>query len=197
MPASISIDLIKELRARTQASFADCREVLEETSGDIEEAAKRLRMRGAAIAEKRGSRDTNAGIVEAYVHSNAKIGVLVDLRSETDFVARSDEFKKLAHDLALHIAAAKPRFLSASDIPEDVLAEEKRLVTQQFQGSGKPPQVVEKIVLGKIQSLGKEICLLEQPFVKDPAKSVKSLLDEAVAKFGESIKIAAFSRLEI
>lgn len=195
--STIDPALIKALRERTQASFADCRTALEETRGDVEEAAKRLRIRGAAIAEKRGDRETNAGIIEAYVHTNSKIGVLVDLRSETDFVARSDEFKKLAHDLALHVAAARPRYLSAEDIPEEVREEEKRLIAQQFAGSGKPPQVLEKIVEGKLQALSKEICLLEQPFVKDPDKTVQNLLEEAVAKFGEKIQIAGFSRREI
>lgn len=195
--AEVSIDQIKELRAKTQASFADCREALEETGGDIEEAAKRLRVKGAAIAEKRGDRETAAGVIEAYIHSNGRIGVLVDLRAETDFVARSDEFKKLAHELALHVAASNPRYVAPDDIPDDVRDEEKRLVAQQFAGSGKPPEVLEKITQGKLEALAKEICLLTQPFVKDPDKTVQEVLDEAVAKFGEKVVVERFERFEI
>lgn len=195
--AEVSIELIKELRNRTQASFADCKAALEETGGDLEEAAKRLRVRGAAIAEKRGDREAGAGIIEAYIHGNGKIGVLLDLRTETDFVARSPEFKALAHDIAMHVAAASPRYLTAEEIPEDVRAEEKRLIEQQFAGSGKPPQVVEKIVEGKLNSLAKDICLLSQPFVKDPGKTIQNIVDEAVAKFGEKVAVKRFERFQI
>ena len=195
--SSISLDQIKELRERTQASFADCKVVLEETGGDIEEAVKRLRVRGADIAEKREGHEANAGVIDAYIHSNGKIGVLVDLRTETDFVAKTEEFKALAHDVALHIAAANPRYLKPEDIPEEVREEEKRLIAQQFADSGKPPEIVGKIVEGKLQSMAKDICLLPQPFVKDPDKTVQNVIDEAVAKFGEKIEIAHFARLEI
>jgi elongation factor Ts len=195
--AGVSLDLIKKLRERTQASFADCRAVLEETGGDLEEAVKLLRVRGAAIAEKRAAREAKAGIIEAYVHGNAQIGVLVDLRAETDFVARSPQFRALAHDLALHIAAANPRYLKPEDIPEDVRTEERRLIEQQFAASGKPPQVLEKIIEGKLAALAKEICLLEQPFVKDPDRTVRNILEEAVAKFGEKIEVARFTRYQI
>ena len=194
---AVPIELIKELRARTQASFADCRQALEETEGDLEEAAKRLRVRGAVIAEKRSGRDTDAGIVEAYIHSNSRVGVLVDLHAETDFVARSGEFKALAHDLALHIAAANPRYVSPDDIPEEARVEERRLITQQFQDSGKPPQVLEKIIEGKITAMAKEVCLLAQPFVKDSDKTVQDVLDEAVAKFGEKVIVKRFVRYQI
>lgn len=194
---TVTLDLIKELRARTQASFADCRTALEEAGGDLDEAAKRLRLRGAAIAEKRGDRDAGAGIIDTYVHGNGKIGVLLELRTETDFVARSEEFKRLAHDLALHIAAANPQYRTPEEIPEAVRVEEARLIEQQFMESGKPPQVIEKIVAGKIDALAKDICLLSQPFVKDPAKTVQDILDEAVAKFGEKITVRRFVRYQI
>lgn len=197
MTSNISLDLIKELRARTQASFADCRTALEEAGGDLDEAAKRLRIRGAAIAEKRGAREAGAGTIEAYVHGNGKIGVLVELRTETDFVARSEEFKRLAHDLALHVAAANPQYRSPEEIPDAVRAEEKRLIEQQFAGSGKPPQVIEKIVAGKIEALAKDICLLSQPFVKNPDATVQDVLDEAVARFGERVTVARFSRFAL
>ena len=195
--ADITIEMIKELRDKTQASLSDVKKVLEETDGDIEEAAKQLRVRGAAIAEKRGDRAANAGVVDAYIHSNGKVGVLIDLRTETDFVANTDEFKALAHDLALHIAASSPRYVSPDDIPEEVRAEEKRLITEQYADSGKPAEIVEKIVDGKIRSLGEEISLLPQTFVKNPDKTIQDVLDEAVAKFGEKISVARFTRFEV
>jgi len=195
--SGITIDLIKQLRDRTQASFADCKNVLEETNGDLEEAAKQLRVRGAAIAEKRGDREANAGIVDAYIHSNGKLGVLLDLRTETDFVAKTEEFRALAHDIALHIAAAAPRYIRADEIPDTDREDEKRLIMQQFAESGKPANVVEKIVEGKLASLAKDICLLEQAFVKDQGKTVQNVLDEAVAKFGEKVTVARFARMQV
>ena len=193
----VSVQQIKELREMTQASFADCKNVLEETDGDIEEAAKQLRVRGAAIAEKRGGREANAGVIDAYIHVNGTIGVLVDLRSETDFVANTEEFKALAHDIALHVAASAPRYVSPEDIPEEVTQEEKRLITQQFADSGKPPEIIEKIVTGKLKSMAQEIALLSQAFVKDPDKTIQDVVDEAVAKFGEKIYVKRFERFEI
>ncbi len=195
--ADVTLDQIKELRDRTQASFSDVKKVLEETGGDIDEAAKQLRVRGAAIAEKRGDRDANAGVIEAYIHGNGKIGVLLDLRTETDFVANTDDFKALAHDIALHIAASAPRYVSPDEIPEDVKVEEKRLITQQFADSGKPAEIIERIVEGKLKSLAEEITLLPQSFVKNPDKTIQDILDEAVARFGEKITIKAFTRMEI
>lgn len=191
---SVSVELIKQLRDRTQASFADCKAVLEETNGDLEEAAKKLRIRGAAIAEKRGDRTAASGIIEAYVHSNAKIGVLLELSAETDFVSRSPDFKAVAHDIALHIAAANPKYVSADEIPQDVKDEEKRLIEEQFKGSGKTPKIIEKIVSGKIETMAKDLCLLSQAFVKDPTKTVQDVLNEAVAKFGEKITVGKFVR---
>lgn len=195
--ADVTLDQIKELRDMTQASFADVKKVLEETGGDVEEAAKQLRVRGAAIAEKRGDREANAGIIEAYVHGNGKIGVLLDLRTETDFVANTDEFKALAHDIALHIAASSPRYVSPDEIPKEVQEEEKRLITQQFADSGKPAEIIEKIVEGKLRSLAEEITLLPQAFVKDTDKTIQDILDEAVARFGEKVTINGFSRMQI
>lgn len=195
--ADVTLDQIKELRDRTQASFSDVKKVLEETGGDIDEAAKQLRVRGAAIAEKRGDRDANAGVIEAYIHGNGKIGVLLDLRTETDFVANTDDFKALAHDIALHIAASAPRYVSPDEIPEDVKVEEKRLITQQFADSGKPAEIIERIVEGKLKSLAEEITLLPQSFVKNPDKTIQDILDEAVSRFGEKITIKAFTRMEI
>ena len=195
--ADVTLEMIKELRERTQASLADVKKVLEETEGDIEEAAKQLRVRGAAIAQKRGDRAANAGTVDAYIHSNGKVGVLIDLRSETDFVANTDEFKALAHDLALHIAAAAPRYVAPEDIPDEVVAEEKRLISEQYADSGKPADIIEKIVDGKVRSLGEEIALLPQTFVKNPDKTIQDVLDEAVAKFGEKITVARFERFVV
>lgn len=195
--AEITLDQIKELRDRTQASFADCKAILEETAGDVEEAAKQLRVRGAAIAEKRGDRDANAGVIESYIHANGKIGVLLDLRTETDFVANTDEFKALAHDIALHIAAAAPRYVSVEDIPKEVRDEEERLISQQFEDSGKPAEIIEKIIAGKLNSLAEEIALMPQAFVKNPDKTIQNIIDEAVVKFGEKITVNGFSRMQI
>lgn len=193
----VSIDLIKQLRERTQASFADCKTALEETGGDLEEAVKRLRVRGSAIAEKRGEREVGAGIIEAYVHGNSQVGVLVDLRSETDFVARSEDFKNLAHDIALQIAASNPKYIDRGDIPQEAVDDEKRLVLQQYADSKKPKEIVEKIAEGKILAMAKENSLLLQPFIKDQGKTVADLINEAVAKFGEKIRVARFTRYQI
>lgn len=195
--ADVSIDHIKELRERTQASLADCRQALEETGGNIDEAMKELRAKGASVAEKRGDREAAAGRVEAYVHGEGSIGVLVEVRSETDFVARSPEFQELAHELALHVAASAPRYVREEEIPDEVKDEERELIKKQFQDAGKPEDVMAKIVEGKLAARAKELCLLEQPFVKDPDKTVQDVLDEAMAKFGEKVTVTRFARFEV
>ena len=190
-----SVEILKDLRAKTNASLADCKKVLEETRGDMEKAEKLLKTRGLAIAAKKSGRTAREGTIASYIHSNGKIGVLVELHCETDFVARAPEFKQLAHDLALHIAASAPKYVSGQDIPNEILEEEKRIISQDFAKSGKPQQIIDKIVLGKLTALEAEITLLGQSFVKDPNRTVQQVITEAIAKFGEKIEVGRFTHL--
>jgi len=192
-----SLDLIKQLRQETGVSLAQCKKAIEQAQGDIEKAKELLRKWGEDLAEKKSSRATKEGIIEAYIHSNKKIGVLVELRCETDFVAKNPEFQELAHDLALHIAAMKPQYVTEEDIPQEVLNKEKEIYREQFANSGKPEEIIQKIIEGKIESFKKEITLLNQPFVKDNTKTVKEVINEYISKLGENITINKFVRLEI
>jgi len=192
-----SLDLIKQLRQETGVSLAQCKKAIEQAQGDIEKAKELLRKWGEDLAEKKSSRATKEGIIEAYIHSNKKIGVLVELRCETDFVAKNPEFQELAHDLALHIAAMKPQYVTEEDIPQEVLDKEKEIYREQFANSGKPEEIIQKIIEGKIESFKKEITLLNQPFVKDNTKTVKEVINEYISKLGENITINKFVRLEI
>jgi len=192
-----SINQLKKLRAETDVSLAECKKALEESGGDIQAAKDVLRKRGIALAQRKSEREAREGMVESYVHSDRKIGVLVDLRCETDFVARSEEFKKLAHDLALHVAAANPRFVRPEDIPQEYLEGEIEIYREQLSGSGKPKDLIEKILEGKIEKYKKEICLLSQSFVKDDQKTVQDLISEYIAKLGENIIVERFVRYEI
>ena len=192
-----SVEMLKDLRAKTNASLADCKKVLKETRGDVEKAEKLLKTRGLIVAEKKSGRTAKEGSIASYIHSNGKIGVLVELHCETDFVARAPEFKQLAHDLALHIAAAAPKYVSGQDIPNEILEEEKRIISEEFVKSGKPQQIIDKIVSGKLTALEAEITLLGQPFVKDPSRTVRQIITEAIAKFGEKIEVGRFTRLTL
>jgi len=192
-----SVEMLKDLRAKTNASLADCKKVLKETRGDVEKAEKLLKTRGLTVAEKKSGRTAKEGSIASYIHSNGKIGVLVELHCETDFVARAPEFKQLAHDLALHIAAAAPKYVSGQDIPNEILEEEKRIISEEFVKSGKPQQIIDKIVSGKLTALEAEITLLGQPFVKDPSRTVRQIITEAIAKFGEKIEVGRFTRLTL
>jgi len=191
------LDAIKELRARTGAGVLDCKKALAEAEGDVKKAIDILRKKGIAKAESKAGRAAKEGIIEAYIHPGAKLGVLLELNCETDFVARNEEFKTLAHDIAMHIAAADPVSVSREDVPEEVLAREREIYTAQAKESGKPDHVVEKIVEGRLDKYFKENCLLEQPFVKDPDKTVKDLLTEAVARIGENIVVQRFQRFKV
>ncbi|OHA48147.1 MAG: translation elongation factor Ts [Candidatus Terrybacteria bacterium RIFCSPHIGHO2_01_FULL_48_17] len=193
----MNIALVKELRARTQASLSDCQRTLQEAGGDLEKAIKLLRTRGKTIAAQKMGRTASSGIIEAYIHGTGALGVLVELRTETDFVARSEQFKALAHDLALHIAAAAPHYMHREDIPREIIDEEKKIIAQEFEKSGKSSQVIEKIAEGKIAALAKEIVLMEQEFVKNPDQTVSEVIAEAVGKFGEKIEIGRFARIAV
>lgn len=175
----------------------DAKKALEESGDDFEKAKEILRKAGAALASKKSARKAREGLVASYIHANGKLGVLLKLYCETDFVARTEEFKTLANDLAMHIAAMDPQYISADDVPADVVEAERKIYAEQFAGSEKPEEVIEDIVKGKMAKFASEVSLLEQPFVKDSDKSVKSLIEEYVAKLGENIQVGDFARYEL
>lgn len=192
-----SANLVKELRDRTGAGFMECKEVLIEANNDLEKAIELLRKKGLAKAEKRIGKIANQGKIHSYIHGNGKIGVLVEVNCETDFVANTDEFKTLVHDIAMHIAATSPKYLSKEHIPETVLNNEREIYRAQAEQSGKKGPVIDKIVEGKINKFCDEICLLKQPFVKDNEKNIETLLKEYIAKLGENITIKRFCRFQL
>jgi len=185
-------ELIKELRELTGAGILEVKEALTETGGDKEKAIEYLRKRGAVKMGKKADRVANEGIVESYIHAGGRMGVLLELNCETDFVARTDDFKNLAKDLALHIAAANPLYISHADVPAEVIEKEKEIYKEQVKG--KPDDVVEKILEGKIAKYYEEVCLLEQPFVKNGDLKIKDIMGNAVAKMGENVQIKRFTR---
>lgn len=191
---SVSAKEVKTLRDKTGVGMMECKKALLEASGDIAEAEKILRKRGVAKAAKKADRATGEGLVTSYIHTGGKIGVLLEVNCETDFAARGDDFQNLCRDIAMHVAAAAPRFLSREEVSEADLADEREIARDQALKSGKPENVVDKIVDGKMDKFMSEIVLLEQPFVKDPAKSVGQLITETVARIGENVQVARFSR---
>ena len=196
--SDISAAQVKELRERTGAGMMDCKNALVETGGDIDKAVELLRQKGLASAAKRAGRSANQGLIEAYIHFNNTVGVLVEVNCETDFVANTDEFKALAKDIALHIASpAAPRFVSREEVSQDEIDHESQIFAKQAQESGKPENVVDKIVEGKINSYFKEVVLLDQPFVKDDSKTVQQLLDETSARVGEKVAVKRFVRYKL
>ncbi len=194
--SKISASLVKELREKTGAGMLDCRNALQETDGDLDKAVDLLREKGLSKAAKKSSRIAAEGLVEAYIHGG-RIGVLVEVNSETDFVAKTDEFKEFVKDVAMQIAASSPKYVSREEVPEDIINHEKEVLTQQAMNEGKPQNIAEKMVEGRIEKFYKEIVLLEQPFIKDPDKSIETLLKEKIAKIGENIKIRRFVRFEV
>ena len=192
----ISASLIKDLREKTGAGMLDCRNALQETDGDLEKAVDLLREKGLSKAAKKSSRIAAEGLVESYVHGG-RIGVLVEVNSETDFVAKTDEFKDFVKDIAMQIAASSPKYVSRDEVPEEIVNHEKEVLTQQAMNEGKPQNIAEKMVEGRIEKFYKEIVLLEQPFIKDPDKTIETLLKEKIAKIGENIKIRRFVRFEV
>lgn len=193
----ISADQVKKLRQRTGIGFMECKKALEESEGDVEKAILILRKKGYARAEKKMSRETGEGMVGSYIHLNGKIGVLVEVNCESDFVSRNKEFGELVKNIAMHIAAADPQYVSSEEIPEEVLDQEKEIIRDQFKDSGKPPEIVEKIVQGKLGKFFEEVCLLDQPYIKDDKISVKELLTSHIAKFRENLIIRRFARFEL
>ncbi len=193
----ITAEMVKELRHRTGIGVMECKKALKESKGDIDNAIVILRKKGYARAKDNMSRDTAEGIVGSYIHLNGKIGVLVEINCESDFVSRNDEFKALVKNIAIHVAASAPEYLSSEDIPPEVLEEEKEIIREQFKDSKKPPEIIEKIVQGKIGKFYEEVCLMDQPYIKDDKISIKELVTSHVAKFGENIRIKRFARFEL
>ncbi|OIP76119.1 elongation factor Ts [bacterium (Candidatus Gribaldobacteria) CG_4_9_14_3_um_filter_36_15] len=192
-----NIDQLKQLRQETGVSFLECKNALEEAKGDIKEAKRILREKGKEIAESKVLRKTEQGIIESYLHPGGKIGVLLEVCCESDFVAKSGEFKKLAHEICLQITAMKPLFLDEKDISEEFLDGEKKIYQKQFEGSGKPQKVIDQIIEGKLSKYKREVSLLNQPWVRDEEKTIKDLINEYSLKLGENIKVKRFARYEI
>ena len=194
---AITAQMVKELRERTSAPMMDCKTALTETQGDMEKAIDFLRKKGLASAAKKAGRVAAEGAVGSYIHGAGKLGVLVEVNCETDFVARTDEFQELIRDIAMHIAAAEPRFVRREEVTDEVLEREKEIFRDQATASGKPANVVEKIVQGKMEKYFSEYVLLEQPFVKDSDKTVGQLITEKIAKIGENIQVRRFVRFKL
>ena len=190
----ISPMLVKELREKTGAGMMDCKKALTESSGDFEKAIEFLRKKGIASAAKKAGRATKEGAVSAYIHGEGKVGVLVEINCETDFVARTEQFRQFVKDVSMHIAAAQPQWVRSEEVPADVIAKEKEIAVAQMASSGKPQAVLEKIAEGKVNKFYEDTCLLNQPFVKDPSKTIEQLLKETIATLGENISVRRFSR---
>lgn len=195
--AEITAEMVKQLREATNAGVLDCKKALTETNGDFEAAVEILRKKGLATAAKKAGREANEGLIGSYVHPGSKIASLVEVNCETDFVARTEEFQQLARDLAMHVTASRPQYISREDVPADIIAKEREVYREQMANSGKPADVIERIVDGKLEKWFEEVCLLEQPFIKDPQITIKDLLTSRIASLGENIKIRRFCRFEV
>ena len=195
--AEITAALVKELGERTGAGMMDCKKALSATDGDLEKAIDFLREKGLAAAAKKAGRVAAEGLVEAYIHGGGRIGVLVEVNCETDFVAKTDAFKELVKDIAMHIAATNPSYLKREEVPTAELEHEQAVLAEQARNEGKPEKIIEKMVAGRIEKYYKEVCLMEQPFVKDPDKTISDLITESIAKIGENISIRRFTRYQL
>ena len=194
---TVTAAMVKELREMTGAGMMDCKKALQETNGNMEKAIEYLREKGLAAAAKKAHRVAAEGMVTSYIHMGGKIGVLVEVNCETDFVAKTDRFKELAKDIAMQIAASRPEYIKKEDVPEDVLNKEREILRAQALNEGKPEKIVDKMVEGRIEKFYKEVCLLEQPFIKDNDKTVGQLISEAIAEIGENIQVRRFVRYEL
>ena len=189
--------LVKELRERTGAGVVDCQKALAESGGDVEKAITVLREKGLAAAAKRAGRSAAQGVVGSYIHGGGKIGVLVEVNCETDFVARTEEFQKLVKDIAMQVAAANPRYVRRDEVSDEERTREREIYRVQTEQSGKPAAVIERIVDGKLEKFFSEVCLLEQPFIREPGKTIEQLLKEVVARTGENVIVRRFARFQI
>jgi elongation factor Ts len=195
---SITADMVKELRQKTGCGIMECKQALQETGGDLEAAVEVLRKKGLKTAAKKAGRVTSEGQVGAYIHPGGKIGVLVEVNCETDFVARTEDFQQLVKDICMQIAAANPRYISRDDIPQEVIEKEKEIYRAQLAGSGKPENIIDKIIQGKLEKgFFAQCCLLDQPFVKDDKLTIGQLVTEKIAKLGENLNIRRFSRFQL
>ena len=195
--AGVSAAQVKELREKTGAPMMDCKQALTEAKGDLEQAVVLLRKRGVSVAAKRATRLTSEGVVESYIHAGGKIGVLLEVNCESDFVARTPDFRELVHDIAMHIAASDPKFIRREDVTAEAFEREKDIYRSQALATGKPAQVVEKIVEGKMSKFYEEVCLLEQPFIKDQTISISQLVATKVGKLGENLAVRRFVRFKV
>ena len=194
---AITAAQVKELRDKTQAGFMDCKSALSEADGDLDKAITVLRTKGQARAAKRSGRSTRQGTVGSYIHMGGQVGVLIEVGCESDFVARTDEFQTLVREISMHIAAANPTYLSRDDVPQEDIDREKEIFRAQFEGSNKPPDVIDKIVEGKLNSYYQQVVLLDQPSIREPKTSIGEMVTAAIAKMGENITIARFARFKI
>jgi elongation factor Ts len=195
--SEVSAQHVKDLREKTGAGFMDCKTALKESGGDLDRAVRYLRERGLAAAAKKAGRATAEGVIGSYIHAGGKIGVLVEVNCETDFVARTDDFQQFVRSLAMQVAAAKPLYVSREEIPGDELERERAIYAAQAAQSGKPPQVVAKMVEGKVDKYAAEVCLLDQDYVKEPGKPVRQVVADAIAKLGENISVRRFMRFQL
>lgn len=195
--AKIDMEIVKQLRETTGLGMMDCKKALEETNGDIDKAIDLLRKKGASVAAKRAGKETHEGLVHAYIHPGSQVGVLVELSCETDFVARTEDVKKFAQDICLHIAALKPLYLNEQDVDPKFLEHEREIIKGQLSDSGKPEKMIAQIVEGKVSKLYSEVCLLKQPFVKNDQITVEQAVTELIGKTGENIKIRRFARFDV
>ena len=195
--ATVPAQLVKELRERTGAGFNDCRAALLEAKGDIEQAINVLRKKGQAAAQKKAQREASEGLVGHYIHAGGKIGVIVEVNCESDFVARTDDFQKLCHEVAMHIAALDPRYVRREEVTQEILDREREIYREQARATGKPDPVIEKIVAGKMEKFYEETCLYEQHFIKDESVTIRELIDKMIAKLGENISVRRFVRLKV
>ena len=195
--ANISAAQVKDLREKTGAPMMDCKNALTQSNGDMEAAVVWLRKKGVSVAAKKATRVTSEGSVGHYIHAGAKIGVLVEVNCESDFVARTDDFKELVHDIAMHIAASDPKFVRKEDVTEADFAREKDIYLAQAMASGKPANIAEKMVAGKMEKFYEEVCLLDQPFIKDQSFAIKDLIAQKIGKLGENLSVRRFARFKV
>jgi elongation factor Ts len=193
----ITAAMVKKLRDQTGAGMMECKAALTEAKGNIEEATTILRKRGLSMATKKSGRSTNEGLIGSYIHMGGKIGVLVEVNCESDFVARTEDFQSLAREIAMHVAAASPVYVRREDVPADVLERERSIYRAQLEGQNKPPQVVEKIVEGKLNSFYEQVCLLDQASIRDPKVTIGQMVQQAIAKLGENIAVPRFVRFKL
>lgn len=195
--AAITAGMVKELREKTGAGMLDCKKALEEANGDLEKATEVLREKGLAAAKNKAGRIASEGLVESYIHAGGRIGVLVEVNCETDFVAKNDAFREFVRDIAMQIAASNPKYVRREEVPQEEIEKEKEILRSQALNEGKPAHIVDKMVEGRINKYFEEVCLLEQSFIKDPDKTIETLVNEKIASIGENISIRRFVRFEL